>query len=336
MFLLGLGNIWENGVSNWCLFGIFLSEMDIKRNFRLSSICSFSVGGPADYYIHAKDERDLIEAIKRAKELRVPVFFLGLGTNIFFCDEGFRGVIIRFFSSKKSFTIGDGVVLLKGNEKAGTLVRVLGDMGIGGLEFLANIPGSIGGAVACNAGTKTGCIDDVFIRGRILDIQKNRIFETDKIFFDFSYRDSRLKRENRYVLIECLLRIKVMERSEILKIIEEDLTQRRLSQPIKTKTAGSFFKNPPGRKAWELIRECGLAGFGIGGAYISKKHSNFIVNRGGATAKDILRLARFTAKIVLDKTGIKLEPEVVFVGQKGMKKNWLWEEDNNFLETTRF
>ena len=159
--------------------------MDVSRDFDTSRVCTLNVGGRADFYVRAKDEQELMDALDFASSIKRPVLVIGLGSNVFFSDKGFRGILVRFFGTRKEFEIREDKVSIKAWMRASSIVRILGNYGIGGLEFLANIPGTIGGTIACNAGTKAGSISDVILGARLLDLRENKVFEVGSSFFDF-------------------------------------------------------------------------------------------------------------------------------------------------------
>lgn len=199
-----------------------------------------------------------------------------------------------------------------------TLVRELAQHDLGGIEFLGNIPGSVGGAVVGNAGCYGRAIAEVFVEADVFDIEENRSFTARPEFFEFSYRHSKLKFDPRYIVLSATLRLTPRPSSEILSEVEGELGDRLAKHPHFAACAGSFFKNPPGYPAWRVIADAGLNGAHVGGARLHEKHANFLVNEGG-TAADIIQLARHVMATVKGKLGFELEPEVRYVGENGIE-----------------
>jgi UDP-N-acetylmuramate dehydrogenase len=199
-----------------------------------------------------------------------------------------------------------------------TLIRELAPQNLGGIEFLGNIPGSVGGAVVGNAGCYGRAIAEVFVEAQVYDIETDEVFTAAPEFFEFSYRHSRLKFDPRYVVLAATLRLTPRPAEEILAEVEGELQLRLSKHPHFAACAGSFFTNPPGRPAWQVFAEAGLNGAQVGGARLHDKHANFLVNEGGTTA-DVLALARHVLSTVRDKLGLELEPEVRYVGPHGIE-----------------
>jgi UDP-N-acetylenolpyruvoylglucosamine reductase len=198
------------------------------------------------------------------------------------------------------------------------LVRELAQQDLGGIEFLGNIPGSVGGAVVGNAGCYGRAIAEVFVEADVFDIEENRSFMAGPEFFEFSYRHSKLKFDPRYIVLAATLRLSSRPSAEILGEVEGELGDRLAKHPHFAACAGSFFKNHSGYPAWRVIADAGLNGAYVGGARLHDKHANFLVNEGG-TAGDILALARRVMATVKEKLGLDLEPEVRYVGEFGIE-----------------
>lgn len=339
----------------------------IQTNVPLSTQCRFEVGGPADYFAAVSDEAQLRAALQFATERGQRVFVYSGGSNLFFADAGFRGLVIRVvdggwrveerevvpntYTSKErssppsvgadlvsarsgedatvvaSTTAGAGkllpyavapVVVAGSGYDLPTLVRELATHNLGGIEFLGNIPGSVGGAVVGNAGCYGRAIAEVFVEADVFDIEEVRSFTAGPEFFEFSYRHSRLKFDPRYIVLSATLRLTARPAQEVLAEVEGELGQRLGKHPHFAACAGSFFKNPPGYPAWKVIADAGLTGASIGGARLHDKHANFLVSEG-ATAADVLGLARRVMRTVRDKLGLELEPEVRYVGEHGIE-----------------
>jgi UDP-N-acetylmuramate dehydrogenase len=199
-----------------------------------------------------------------------------------------------------------------------TLVRELAEHNLGGIEFLGNIPGSVGGAVVGNAGCYGRALAEVFVEADVFDSDEMRSFTASPEFFEFSYRHSKLKFDPRYVVLSATLRLTQRASTDIIGEVEGELAQRLGKHPHFAACAGSFFKNPPGYPAWKVIADAGLTGASVGGARLHDKHANFLVSEG-ASAADVLGLARLVMRSVREKLGLELEPEVRYVGEHGIE-----------------
>ena len=288
------------------------------------------VGGPADYYFAAHAADQLTAALGLSRELDLPVFLLGGGSNLLVSDEGFRGLVVRNAVEAVEFDgtaaqVGCGADFLD-------LIYQCRDRELAGLEFAAGIPGSVGGALYGNAGCYGQDIGQFTIECTTVGLDGSRVETQPAAWFEFGYRDSRLKREPR-VLISCLLQFRRGSRDEIQKVIEEKLEIRRVKHPqwrIEP-TAGSYFKNLPpdwrlpGAKlspgthrvaAGQLLDEVGCRGLRVGDAMVYPKHANIIVNAGRASAREVLELAEIMKQRVREKFGVTLEEEVMFLGER--------------------
>ena len=288
------------------------------------------IGGPADFYFAARDAHQLTEALKAAHDLGLPHFLLGGGSNALVSDEGFRGLVIRNAIEGVEFDgtaaqVGCGTDFLE-------LIYACRDRELAGLEFAAGIPGSVGGALYGNAGCYGQDIGTFTIECMVASLDGSTVLSRPAAWFEFGYRDSRLKREP-WVLLSCLLQFRRGERAAIQTVIEEKLEIRRVKHPQwrVEPTAGSYFKNlPPGFQvpglphspgthripAGALLDGCGCRGLRVGDAMVFAKHANIIVNVGHATARDVLELAEQMKARVREKFAVELEEEVMFLGPR--------------------
>ena len=291
---------------------------------------TFRIGGPADYYYAAHTPETLVAALRTAHEIGLPVFLLGGGSNLLVSDEGFRGLVVRNACEQIEFEglearVGGGADFLE-------LIYQCRDRALAGLEFAAGIPGSVGGALYGNAGCYGQDIGSITIECTHATLDGARTETQPAAWYQFTYRDSRLKREPR-ALLTCRLQFKTGDRAEIEKVIEEKLEIRRVKHPQwrVEPTAGSYFKNlppdwqVPGAKhspgtrrvpAGQLLDECGCRGLRVGDAMVFAKHANIIVNAGHATAREVLELAEIMKSRVREKFGVELEEEVMFLGAR--------------------
>ncbi len=285
----------------------------IRENVRLAPYTTFDIGGEAKYFLEVEEKEQLIEAIKLSKENNIPFFILGKGSNLLISDEGFNGLVIKVNFRKINFegervVCGAGVLLNK-------LVKRLTEESLSGLEWAIGIPGTVGGAIRGNAGAFGGSMIDNILEVEVLKLNSEiEIRKYNKEELKVDYRDSIFKKEKNAVIISASFNFKKGNKEEIKKKVNEYLNYRKEKHPVSFLSAGSIFKNPQGKSAGELIEKCGLKGKKIGGAKISEKHSNFIINIGNAEAKDVLDLISLAKKEVKDNFGIELEEEIELVG----------------------
>lgn len=283
----------------------------MKKKQLLASFTSFQIGGPADWFYQAKTEEDLIKALEFCRNKKIPFLIFGGGSNILFSDQGFRGLAIRM--ENKEIKINDGKVLVAAGVSLNELVKLTAENSLGGLEFLAGIYGTVGGAIVGNAGAWQQNIGDQVKRVRILD--KNNQFKwLNQKECQFAYRQSRFKK-NKAIILEVEFELEKGDKKEIKEKIKENLTKRG-GQPQEP-SAGSIFINPKPKSAGDLIEKCDLKGKRIGNAQISEKHANFIINLGGAKAADVLELIALAQKKVGEKFKITLQPEIIILDENG-------------------
>ena len=284
----------------------------IRADEPLSAHTSFEIGGPADFMLWPSTAPELAAIFAYASEHELPIFILGNGSNLLVSDRGMEGLVVntarfdRLEVADDHITVGAGVLLKD-------LSYAAAEAGLTGLEFACGIPGSLGGAVFMNAGAYEGEMKDVIESVTVMD-PSGCVYDIPAEDMHFHYRYSRLKDEP-LVCLAATLRLAPGNPVEIESTIAE-LTERRESrQPLELPSAGSTFKRPPGHYAGPLIIEAGYQGHQIGGAQISLKHAGFIVNQGGATAKDVLDLIAAVQDGVEAKSGVRMEPEVRMVGR---------------------
>jgi len=273
------------------------------------------VGGVADVVVEAKTKAQLIEVLKVIRKLKLNYFVIAGGSNLVFSDQGFRGVIVHNLADqikvdKRQVVVDAGCRLQK-------LVRDLANKNLGGIDFLANIPGSVGGGVVGNAGCYGKGIGEYVISAMVFDMKtgKEKVLLPKQL--KFSYRNSLCKAKPNWIVTEVKMKVSPVKKSVVLKAIEAERMERWHKHPHQP-SAGSFFKNPSGIAVWKLIDAAGWRGKKTGGAQISTKHPNFIINTGGATAKDIKQLARMVQAQVKRDSKVTLETEVRMVDEKGV------------------
>lgn len=313
--------------------------MEIKENISLDKFSTFQIGGRIKYLLFPKTESEVIKAIKFAKEKKLPFFVFGGGSNVLFPDGflnkiGIKIEISDFKNKDREIVCGAGFLLYR-------FVGETAKKGLEGIEWAAGIPGTIGGAIADNTGAFEGEMKDIVKEIEVLDTQKLTKKVLKRKDCQFSYRDSIFKKEKRFIILRALFSLKKGKKKKILKKIKENILYRKKHHPIEYPSLGSIFKNPKisfsslkkeirkeilddikKRKvkikegkipAAYLIAKCNLSGKKIGGAEISKKHPNFIINIGGAKAQDVLALIDLIKKNVKRKFNISLEEEIIIV-----------------------
>lgn len=290
----------------------FFKENNIAflENESMKNHTTFKVGGNADFIAMPKNLEQASITLKFLKENDINYYYLGKGSNVIFRDTGFKGVIIKTSNMQKVY-IKDEEVTASAGTTLNVLCKLLQEQSLSGLEFCYGIPGNVGGAIYMNAGAYDGEISDCIKEIEYLDENAHRKVICLKDA-QFSYRHS-IFQENNWMIISCTFILKVKDSAEILKFMEGIMQKRKDKQPLDKPSAGSSFRRPEGHFAAELIDRCGLKGKTVGGAQISQKHAGFIINIGDATSDDIETLAEDISTIVLEKTGVKLEKEMIIV-----------------------
>ena len=274
---------------------------------------TFRIGGPAEYLILPQTAEEIADVVKLCRQEEIPWYIVGNGSNLLVADEGVRGVVIQLLRNFNQIQVeGCQIRMQAGAQNAAVAKRAL-DASLTGFEFAAGIPGTIGGAVVMNAGAYGGEMKDILKEVTVLD-QNGMIRTIPTEELELGYRTSIIARKG-YVVLEAVIVLKTGDPKEI-KAAMDDLKEKRVTkQPLEYPSAGSTFKRPEGYFAGKLIMDAGLRGFSVGGAQISEKHCGFVINKGNATAKDVTELMDETKKIVMEKFGVALEPEVKRLGQ---------------------
>ncbi len=293
---------------------------EIKKNEPLCKHTSFGIGGPADVLVYPADHNELIVVLKEIKKRGMPYFALGSGTNVLVRDGGFRGAVIclkrmtavEIEREYRSIGGAFAVVRAEAGASLAKALSVTAEEGLTGLEFAAGIPGTVGGAVCMNAGTAAGEIGDVIESVTLLS-PAGTLVSRSREEMGFGYRTSSIPEG--HLVLEAKLVLRRDDKNKIQARVKEIMDKRNLHQPQGLPNAGSMFKNPHEVSAGKLIEAVGLKGKIVGDAQVSEKHANFIVNRGKATAADVLKLMELVKKTVLDVRGIRLEPEIKIIGE---------------------
>lgn len=286
-------------------------------DYPMKEYTSFKIGGPAKYLVYPENLMELTEIMKEASAEKMKTYVLGYGTNVLVKDGGINGCVI---STKRGFQRldvweegGHIVVSAECGVSLSEIVKCVAEKGGEGVEILAGIPGSLGGAVRMNAGTSSGEISQFVKMVKIVD-DKLKIKELEGDSLPFKYR--RFAIPKRWFISEAYLSFKKGEPEHVLIKVSEQMEYRRRTQPHGRPSAGCIFKNPPGIKVGVLIEELNLKGLRVRGARISEKHGNFVVNEGNATARDVLAVVDAIRKKVKEETGLFLEMEIEVIGEE--------------------
>lgn len=276
----------------------------------LDRITWFGVGGPAEVGFRPLDVEDLC-AFLRGKPADVPVTVIGVGSNLLVRDGGIPGVVIRLGRGFTVVTVGETTVEAGAAALDSNVALACRNAGVAGLEFLSGVPGTIGGALRMNAGAYGREMKDVVLHADAVDPQGNR-HRLSPGELGFTYRHSAIAED--WIFVGCTMQGTADEPLAIARRMADISQSREDTQPIRTRTGGSTFTNPPGRKAWELIDAAGCRGLAVGGAMVSEKHCNFLINTGKATAADIETLGEEVRTRVFAHSGIRLEWEIRRIG----------------------
>jgi UDP-N-acetylmuramate dehydrogenase len=287
---------------------------NIQFDRAMSEYTTFRIGGKADAICFVQGLGELQQVFSYLNKEKIPYLLVGKGSNLLVRDGGFKGAVIIMrgqLATIKQHEKNDRMVLAGGGLTLRDLVRFCSQRGLGGLEFLSGIPGTVGGAVTMNAGAFGRDMGDVVQQVDVVT-PEGEFTSRNRSDLAFSYRESSIQEGS--LVVRASLQCS-QETSEIVSgRVAEYLTRRKVTQPLEYPSAGSVFRNPPNDYAGRLIEETGLKGKMIGGAIISPKHANYIVNTGGATAEDVLRLMEEAKEKVREAKGIELEPEIKVVG----------------------
>jgi len=318
----------------------------VRKNILLKKYNTFQIGGPAKYFFTAKKKEDIGKAMKTAKKLNIPLFILGEGSNLLVSDKGFKGLVVRIQNTKykipRTNPAQRGKVRGRQNTlvyaEAGVslplLVQATTKRGLSGLEWAGGLPGTFGGAIRGNAGAFGGEIKDVILKVECLD-GKGIIRRLSKRQCVFSYRSSILKKNN-WIILSALLKLKKGRKKTVQLIAKDHVRYRKERHPLEYPNIGSIFKNCDLKKIPKKIRasfdqvvkvdpfpvvptaylisETGLKGLRVGRAEVSRKHPNYVVNLGGASSKDVIKLIHVVKEKVKKKFGITLEEEIQLLG----------------------
>ena len=306
--------------SNPALEGAFSDRFGshVKFNERLAPHMAYRIGGPADILVFPETEAELVWLAACAKENNLPITVVGTGTNLLVRDKGIRGITVALFSAFKKITLlgdkGPGEVWVKaeGGVEKPTLLNWSIDQNLAGLEFSSGVPGTIGGGIFMNAGTKYGCYADILKDLRLFDFATGaKTLTREEAHFGYRHQTA-VKNQ---LVISATFCLKKGEGAAVRTERDRIIAERAEKQPLDFPSCGSTFKNPEGHSAGRLIEKSGLKGTTVGGAEISLKHANFLLNKGNAKASDILTLIGMIKAEVLKQFGVPLECEVIVLGE---------------------
>lgn len=313
-----------------------LKENQILIDEPLAKHTTFQIGGPAQFILLPHSISDVIACVKLCHEESMPFYVLGNGSNLLVSDKGYGGTVIKIGQSFSEITMEEAmkeeILAARENQvadakerqekkftvcaQAGVLLSKLANevarYGLKGFEFAAGIPGTLGGAVAMNAGAYGGEMKDYMVGAKVID-QEGNILDLGLEELKFGYRTSIIQ-DNNYIVLEATFCFVPGNIDEIREKINDLNGRRREKQPLEYPSAGSTFKRPEGNYAGKLIMDAGLSGYQVGMAQVSEKHCGFVINKGGATATDVITLISEVIQTVYYKYGIKLEPEVKLLG----------------------
>ena len=294
-----------------------INRKNILKDEPMKKHTSLKVGGIADYFVKVEDIDELKFLIKYTSDKKIPLTIVGNGTNLLVTDKGIRGIVAKLDMTGFRFEKNVDSVIL--TAEAGLQLPKLAAIALkeefSGIEFLAGIPGTIGGAIRMNAGAYGSEMKDVVIKTRYLDRKSLKIKSFDLVEHEFEYRNS-IFSKNDFIILETTMKLAKGNKDDIKAKMDEYMTARREKQPLEYPNAGSTFKRKGDIITAKLIDECGLKGFSVGDACVSEKHAGFIVNKGKATASDILELIEVIKTKVKEEKGIEIELEVLVLGEK--------------------
>ncbi len=293
---------------------------EIRKNEPLSGHTSFGIGGPADILAYPADRDDLLALFKEIRTKNLNYFILGGGTNLLVRDGGFRGIVISLqrmaaVKIEREYRSVGGAFAVVYTEAGTPLPRLLSfavDEGLTGFEFATGIPGTVGGAIRMNAGTAAGEMGDVVDTVTLVS-PEGELITRGREEMGFGYRTADITEG--FAVLDARIVLRRDEKARVKARVKEQMDKRKQRQPWGLPNAGSMFKNPQEESAGRLIESAGLKGKKIGGAQVSDRHANFIVNTGKAKASDVLALMDIIKKTVLEVHGVRLEPEIKIIGE---------------------
>lgn len=289
-----------------------LPSLELREREPMSGHTTFRIGGEADIFVSPTME-ELGQVLAIAKEEQVPVTVIGNGSNLLVGDGGIRGLVVEIGTGMSKISLEGNILTAEAGALLSQTANAAAAAGLGGMEFAAGIPGSVGGAVTMNAGAYGGEMKDILRSAKVLT-RDGQLLTLPVEELDLGYRHSCIP-EKDYVVVEAQFALTPKPEEEIRGLMSELAGRRREKQPLEYPSAGSTFKRPEGYFAGKLIMDAGLRGYTVGGAQVSEKHCGFVINRGNASAADVRTLMEDVQKRVYEKFGVTLEPEVKMIGE---------------------
>lgn len=287
---------------------------DVLFDEEMSRHTTFRIGGKVDAFVSAKSKDEIINVVKFCNDNNIPYMIMGNGSNMLVSDKGIRGVVISIGKGMSDCRTDGELVYADAGIMMSVLAKKILEANLSGFEFASGIPGTLGGGIYMNAGAYGGEMKDI-VKDVTFITPDGEIKTENGENLDFGYRHSMFE-EGGYIILSCTLKLKKGNHDEIKALMADYNKRRSDKQPLTQPSAGSTFKRPEGYFAGKLIQDAGLMGYSIGGAMVSDKHAGFVVNKGTATAEDVLNLIEYIQKTVYEKFGVKLEPEVRLIGDR--------------------
>ena len=288
-------------------------EKNVLKDELMSGHTTFRIGGPADYFVMPSSAGEIKRIIALCLEQDVPYYIIGNGSNLLVADKGYRGVIIQIFKNMKDIQVEGEHIRAQAGALLSKVAAAAYEAGLEGFEFASGIPGTLGGAVRMNAGAYGGEMKQVLKSAEVLT-PEGEVLTLPVEEMKMGYRTSIVSRMD-YVVLGAEIALREGNKEEIRAKMDELKEKRVSKQPLEFGSAGSTFKRPEGYFAGKLIEDAGLRGFRVGNAQVSEKHCGFVINRGGATAREVAELMETVARRVEENSGVRLEPEVKKIGE---------------------
>ena len=289
-----------------------IQNLKVEENVMLKKYTTFKVGGPANIFVTPRTKQALMNLTQIINETDQSYFVLGKGSNIIVGDKGYNGIII-YTGQLDKIKVDNNTIVAQSGATLKDIAEIAQDYSLTGMEFASGIPGSLGGAVFMNAGAYGGEMNDIIQKVSAVD-QKGQKKVMPKKELNLSYRSS-IFQENEYIILDAFLKLTKGNKDDIRAKMDKLERKRKNKQPLEYPSAGSSFKRPKDHYTGPLIEKANMKGYQIGGAQVSEKHAGFIVNKGNATAQDIVKLIQKIQKEVYAISGVKLKPEPKFLGK---------------------
>ena len=297
------------------LLGRITDPVNILTNEYMNKPTTFKVGGVADVFVIPQSIEEAADIIRLLLSRNEPYIVIGNGSNILVSDKGYRGCIVCMDKGTDTISVNGTSIRAGAGAMLSKVANAAYENGLTGLEFASGIPGTVGGAMVMNAGAYGSEMKDVTVNVTLFDAATGEVITVPAGDMEFGYRTSIVKKHP-YTVLAAEFNLAAGNREEIKAQMDELAQKRREKQPLEYPSAGSTFKRPEGYFAGKLIEDAGLKGYSVGGAAVSEKHCGFVINTGGATATDVIRLMADVREKVNEKFGVFLEPEVVMIGEE--------------------